>query len=167
MVGALESFDEEEMSSCGADTYLKKPFDSELLLQEVQRLTTGSELTLEVSAETSPEVEDRPVEAGPDPIPAPIPPALPRVRVGSQDPFQIEPHRQEVLDAPAEAASESTSEVSAVAATLPEQALEEIAQRVVERLSDEAVREIAWELVPDLAEVVIRDRLQELESEIE
>jgi hypothetical protein len=29
------------------------------------------------------------------------------------------------------------------------------------------VREVAWEVVPDLAEVVIKDRLRELESQID
>jgi len=29
------------------------------------------------------------------------------------------------------------------------------------------VRDIAWEVIPDLAEVVIKDRLRELESQLE
>jgi hypothetical protein len=41
------------------------------------------------------------------------------------------------------------------------EAVEAIAQRVVELLSDRVVREIAWEVVPDLAERIIRQRLEE------
>jgi CheY-like chemotaxis protein len=45
--------------------------------------------------------------------------------------------------------------------------VDRIARRVVELLGDKAVRDVAWEVVPDLAEVVIRDRLRELESQVE
>lgn len=153
MVGALESFDEEELSACGADSYLKKPFDSELLLQEVQRLTADSDSAAK---------DDRPtVEAEPETSHAAL--DSPRVEIGGQDPFHLE-HRAAVASV---GQSDSPAEEAPTASVLPEQAVEEIAQRVIERLSEDAVREIAWELVPDLAEVVIRDRLQELESELE
>lgn len=45
--------------------------------------------------------------------------------------------------------------------------VERIARRVVELIGDRVVRDIAWEVIPDLAEVVIKDRLRELESQIE
>lgn len=45
--------------------------------------------------------------------------------------------------------------------------VERIARRVVELLSKKAVQDIAWEVIPDLAEIVIRDRLNELESQLE
>lgn len=156
MVGALESFDEEEMSACGADNYLKKPFDSELLLLEVKRLTASSAEVTETetsSRDPQPEVGG----ASPD---------LRRVKIGGQDPFHLKA-RASAQSISFELASPSSAGKGVLGAVLPEQAVEAIAQRVIERLSDQAVREIAWELVPDLAEVVIRDRLQELESEIE
>jgi CheY-like chemotaxis protein len=55
----------------------------------------------------------------------------------------------------------------AAAALLGEQDVERIARRVVELIGDKVVRDIAWEVIPDLAEVVIKDRLRELESQIE
>jgi CheY-like chemotaxis protein len=45
--------------------------------------------------------------------------------------------------------------------------VDRIARRVVELLGDKAIRDVAWEVIPDLAEVVIRDRLRELESQVE
>jgi CheY-like chemotaxis protein len=45
--------------------------------------------------------------------------------------------------------------------------VDRIARRLVEILGDKVVRDIAWEVVPDLAEVVIKDRLRELESQVE
>jgi CheY-like chemotaxis protein len=45
--------------------------------------------------------------------------------------------------------------------------VDRIARRVVELLGDQLVREIAWEVVPDMAELVIKDRLRELERQLE
>jgi CheY-like chemotaxis protein len=53
------------------------------------------------------------------------------------------------------------------AAALGDRDVERIARRVVELIGDKVVRDIAWEVIPDLAEVVIKDRLRELESQIE
>jgi CheY-like chemotaxis protein len=68
-------------------------------------------------------------------------------------------------------ASPSTADAAdaadAGAAALGEQDVERIARRVVELIGDKVVRDIAWEVIPDLAEVVIKDRLRELESQIE
>jgi hypothetical protein len=45
--------------------------------------------------------------------------------------------------------------------------VDRIARRVVELLGDKTVRDVAWEVIPDMAEVIIRDRLRELESQVE
>jgi CheY-like chemotaxis protein len=45
--------------------------------------------------------------------------------------------------------------------------VDRIARRLVELLGDRTVRDIAWEVIPDMAEVIIRDRLRELESQVE
>ncbi len=45
--------------------------------------------------------------------------------------------------------------------------IDRIARRLVELLSDKTVRDVAWEVIPDMAEVIIRDRLRELESQVE
>ena len=45
--------------------------------------------------------------------------------------------------------------------------IDRIARRVVELMGDRLLREVAWEVVPDLAEVVIKDRIRELERQLE
>ncbi|MDY7095992.1 MAG: response regulator [Acidobacteriota bacterium] len=53
------------------------------------------------------------------------------------------------------------------AGALTEEDLERIARRVADLVGEHLVREVAWEVVPDLAEVIIKDRLRELESQVE
>lgn len=50
---------------------------------------------------------------------------------------------------------------------LSEEQVDQIARRVVELLTDDEVRKIAWEVVPDMAEVVVKERIQELENQVE
>lgn len=50
---------------------------------------------------------------------------------------------------------------------LSDEDVDRIARRVAELLGDKAVRDVAWEVIPDMAEVIIRDRLRELESQVE
>ncbi|HEV3074479.1 MAG TPA: response regulator [Thermoanaerobaculia bacterium] len=64
-------------------------------------------------------------------------------------------------------AADASEAANAGAAGLGDQDLDRIARRVVELIGDKVVRDIAWEVIPDLAEVVIKDRLRELESQIE
>jgi len=52
-------------------------------------------------------------------------------------------------------------------AGLSEADVERIARRVAELVGDSVIREVAWEVIPDLAEVAIKERIQELESQIE
>ncbi len=44
---------------------------------------------------------------------------------------------------------------------IPPALIDEIARRVVERLSEKAIQEIAWEVVPEMAELLIRQQLAE------
>jgi CheY-like chemotaxis protein len=44
---------------------------------------------------------------------------------------------------------------------IPAALIDEIARRVVERLSEKAIQEIAWEVVPEMAELLIRRQLAE------
>ena len=45
--------------------------------------------------------------------------------------------------------------------------VDRIARRVVEMLGEKMLREVAWEVVPDLAELIIKERIRELESQVE
>ncbi len=69
--------------------------------------------------------------------------------------------------APAAAPAMPMGSVSLPSDSLSDEDVDRIARRLVEILGDKVVRDVAWEVVPDLAEVVIKDRLRELESQVE
>ena len=49
---------------------------------------------------------------------------------------------------------------------LSDEDVERIARRVAE-IAAERIEQIAWEVIPDMAEIVVRERVRELEAEIE
>jgi CheY-like chemotaxis protein len=221
LVGTFEAFDEGQARSAGADSYLKKPFDSQELLQRVEELLAKSAPAPDEAAAP----EDLPLtekvvipgftteepawgnfelEAEPEPAAAP-PAAEPFERevafnlepdlsfeVAEPEPvFELEKTdpaftvREEVFSAPADLELEEApqdrflAEEPAAPAPAPAPAaangggplsdadVDRIARRVVELLGDKTVRDVAWEVIPDLAEVIIRDRLRELEAQVE
>ncbi|HEX9941748.1 MAG TPA: response regulator [Thermoanaerobaculia bacterium] len=243
LVGTFEPFDEGQARAAGADSFLKKPFDSQELLQRVEELLAAratpaapapaavpdfgaqpaAELplsTLEPAAEPAWggfEVEAEPASA---PFAAAEPfdrePSFelepePSFRAESEPVFTLEDDEQsfaiqeEVFGAPSELSLDETpqdryipEEPAAPAAAAPafaepepafppgpsqpaaaqpaanggggrlsDEDVDRIARRVVELLGDKAVRDVAWEVVPDMAEVIIRDRLRELEAQVE
>ncbi len=87
------------------------------------------------------------------------------------DVFEMEPEDFDEAAEHAGPAGEPEMPAPAVPASadspLSDEDVERVARRVVELLGDRSVREVAWEVVPDLAEVVIRDRLRELETQVE
>jgi CheY-like chemotaxis protein len=78
---------------------------------------------------------------------------------------------EEAIDrAAAQAPSPPAVEDSAPAGAggpLSDEDVDRIARRVAEMVGERVIREVAWEVVPDLAEVVIKDRLRELEGQID
>jgi CheY-like chemotaxis protein len=78
--------------------------------------------------------------------------------VFASEPAAAEP--EPAVYEPAPAASNGNGRLS-------ESEVDRIARRVVELLGDKAVRDVAWEVIPDMAEVIIRDRLRELEAQVE
>lgn len=56
---------------------------------------------------------------------------------------------------------------SSDSAGLSDHDVDRIARRMVELIGDKALKEIAWEVLPDLAEVVVRERIHELEHQVE
>jgi CheY-like chemotaxis protein len=70
--------------------------------------------------------------------------------------------------APAPApATASAPAASSSLSPLSDADVDRIARRLVELMGEKVVKDIAWEVIPDLAEVVIKDRLRELESQVE
>jgi len=71
---------------------------------------------------------------------------------------------------PSEAASEIATESVASdngQLTLSASDLERVAKRVVELISDKVLHDVAWEVIPDLAELAIKERIRDLESQVE
>lgn len=74
--------------------------------------------------------------------------------------------------APAFAASAAAAPSAGVGATgalgrLSDEDVDRIARRLLELAGEKVVRDVAWEVVPDMAELVIKDRLRELEAQVE
>ncbi|HXO19270.1 MAG TPA: response regulator [Thermoanaerobaculia bacterium] len=68
---------------------------------------------------------------------------------------------------PSASAPAAAAPSAALAGSLSDGDVERIARKVVELLGERVVRDVAWEVIPDMAEVVIKDRLRELEAQVE
>lgn len=122
-------------------------------------------------------------EPAPAPAPAPAPVAFDPAPAWSPPPVAAPPAPEPVFVAPPVAEPVRTPAPAAVVADTPSPAraadaaapagslsdadVERIARRVAELIADKAIKEIAWEVVPDLAEVVIKERIRELESQVQ
>ncbi|HEX4962324.1 MAG TPA: response regulator [Thermoanaerobaculia bacterium] len=107
--------------------------------------------------EPEPEPQEWAVPAPPEEVPAP---PAPQAAWSMPEPLSAPP-----LPPPAPAAAPA----AAVSGNghLSDADVDRIARRVVELMGDKTVRDVAWEVIPDMAEVIIRDRLRELESQVE
>jgi len=86
---------------------------------------------------------------------------------GGGDPFPGLSRPPAAPAAPPATPGAATTPAAAPAGRLTDDDVDRVARRVAELLGDQVVREVAWEVVPDLAEVVIKDRLRELESQLD
>ncbi|MFQ5527203.1 MAG: response regulator transcription factor, partial [Thermoanaerobaculia bacterium] len=164
LVGTFESYDEDQAEAAGADEHLKKPFDSQDLLSRVRELLSRNESDAGSGAES----ESATAAAAEDLQAAEAAAATPESADDSDEPEDYgdaggseEPEPEE----PAEVPAETTDKAAPL--ELSDETVDRIARRVVELLSEEAIRDVAWEVIPDLAEVVIKERLHELESQVE
>jgi hypothetical protein len=250
LVGTFEPFDTDKASVVGADRHLKKPFDSQDLLNVARELTgadsgaptvempapeaapfaaIGGAATVEVIPlvptqafppvieskvsepapleEIVPLVEPVPLvqpismgldsgafetlselDAGPEPAPT-LEAFAPSIESRAREEVPLVLEETGGMSAPVfedatavaseatapdaatsePAAPEAGSEVAAMngSTSLSEADVERIAKRVIELAGESVLREVAWEVVPDLAEVVIKERIRELESQVE
>lgn len=162
LVGTFEPFEESSAAACGADAHLKKPFDSQELLHLVEDL-------LAQRAEEVEPLDEKARESGFD---AEMPEETsfadtlsePDLVVDVQSPDDVAGSDSSLAFAE-EVAVEDRME--AAPAELSDQDVDRIARRVVELIGDQAIREISWDVIPDLAEIVIKERIRELESQVD
>lgn len=158
LVGTFEPFEESSATECGADAHLKKPFDSQELLRLVEELLArGSAVTEAPVEETDPELAVEETSFG-------------ELQVDADISMEIEPPQDTTGEEAAVGFAEEVAveeQIVTPPAGLSEEDVERIARRVVELIGDKTVREISWDVIPDLAEIVIKDRIRELESQVD
>ena len=123
-------------------------------------------LTVEAPAFEEPPAAEAPFEPPPA-AEAPFePPSFeaPPVEPPSPAAPPEEPSAEEAAPPAAEPVAEAPT---AGADGLSDEDVDRIARRVMKLAGDKALREVAWEVVPDLAEVIIKERIRELESQVE
>ena len=157
LVGTFEPFDPNDVAAAGADAHLKKPFDSQELIRVVERLLAADEEAPE------PQEEPQPTE---EPSDEWLPVA------GGADGEEVGDSAGAVEEAAPEGEAAAEAETprdggAAAVGGLSDDDVDRVARRVVELLGPDAVRDVVWEVVPDLAEVVIKNRLRELERQVE
>jgi len=160
LVGTFEPFSKEEYAACGADGYLKKPFDSQELLRQVEEL-------LRPAAAPAPAAAAGAVDLEPDAVWGNVDDQLVAAVAGEAGTAAVAPAAEDMEETVSEAPKQTAPAGGEPAAALSDQDVDRIARRVVEILSEKVVREVSWEVIPDLAEVIIKDRLRELESQVE
>lgn len=178
LVGTFQPFDQGQADSCGADGFLKKPFDSQELFRQVEELVAPG-----AAQEEEPQVEFLDPESAETLAAIPLDDLVPADTFAATTPVESPDLG---LGPPAFEArqEEEPGETTEVAETLPAEAgaadgsagatlalddadIERIAQRVAEIIGQDVLREVSWEVVPDLAEIVIKDRLRDLESQLD
>ena len=185
LVGTFEPFEATEMEECGADGHLKKPFDSQELVRLVEEMLSGedsAEHAFELHTVEDDEAGGDSIAAGEDSEPEGFGAVVTEFPTGGSEPadsFEVEiggsaeSFEAEAAEEVLVEDGEPETEVQVVEMEdQPTQALSDddvdrIARRVIELMGNDVVREIAWDVIPDLAEVVIKDRLRELESQVD
>ena len=168
LVGTFEPFDPAELEASGADRHLKKPFDSQELLETVRGLLAGVGTTDDSAGELQPAAQNGPHD---DPEDGPEPEQRPQTVAASEQPSSVDLDRsiqtvEEVPPGAREPGAGAAAEDNG-ASELSDETVDRIARRVAELLGPDVLRDVAWEVVPDLAEVVIKERLRELEGQVE
>jgi CheY-like chemotaxis protein len=193
LTGSFEPFDETKAKSCGADDFLAKPFESQLIVNKVKELIElGSSRSTAPAAEQEsfsppplPEIASEPAPAAPPATEAPL-----QESTGSQwipveeETFEFEQEYPVEQSAPAvevpepafEAAAasslitepepvvEQAAAIATVAAAAPPALTEEQLREALAAASKDVIERIVWEVVPDLAEMLIKEAIRKIKE---
>lgn len=172
LVGAFEPFDEAEALRVRCDGHLTKPLDTSELAQTVQTLVGKKAM--------SQNVENRGEAPLGVPAQSPVaseqnsgrPSAVRKVDSRVRDSFLganrilelFDPETVALANAPAMQAGDKAPLAAAAAASEnkpSEEFLDQVAEKVIRKMSPDVIREVAWEVVPELSEVLIRNIIDE------
>ncbi len=156
LVGAFDAFDDNAAKQAGATASITKPFEPGALIELVT-----SVLPAEV-----PETDPPPREPVPAVEPVPIPEHVAQ-SIETVETIKIAAPPPAVIPAAAESedllglGSIFKSEPSPpTAASITEQDIDRIVDRVIQRLSTRVIESIAWEIVPDITERIVREEVK-------
>lgn len=185
LTGSFEPFDEEKARSCGADDFIAKPFESQLVISKVKKLCatsavrTSQPTAIELQAKVPPKTATAPDDiwsaftsaVEPEMTPASslpsagsiIEPQIPDNN--SMDDIQDvgalgqnAPFDENAFDFSYKEIGNKTAEPAPVPVTLTEEQL----RAAIAGVSREVIERIVWEVVPDLAETLIRDAIRKI-----
>jgi len=148
LVGAFDAFDEATARRAGAAANITKPFEPQALVSLVlsvmseERAESAAAVESPAAVEDPPAVAETEIDAEPDPLPPAGGPAE-----STDDLLGL----NELFKPP-----ESPSRP----ASLTEEEVDRIADRVIQKLSVPVIESIAWDVVPDLMEKVLRDEFK-------
>jgi hypothetical protein len=157
LVGAFDAFDDNAAKQAGATASITKPFEPGALIELVT-----SVLPAEV-----PETDPPPPR---EPVPAvelvPIPEHLAQsietvetIKIADPPPAAI-PVAAESEDLLGLGSIFKSEPSPPTAASITEQDIDRIVDRVIQRLSTRVIESIAWEIVPDITERIVREEVK-------
>jgi len=151
LVGAFDAFDDEAAKKAGATASITKPFQPSVLIDLVTSILPADAAATEMPlAESVPAVEPVPETfaatvgatlAPPEPVAASKDVAETEDLLGLENIFKDDAK-------------------TAGVATMTEQDIDRIADRVIQRLSTKIIESIAWDVVPDITEKIVREELK-------
>jgi CheY-like chemotaxis protein len=167
LVGAFETFDEAEAARVRSNGHLEKPFNtSELidivhsLVEEKKMISSGGGISISCSSENIPALSG-------DESTGSVDEKVWESYTGSGRILEL--FDQDTLTAAATMSAkyrlESEDKVRVAAeiraAQLTDIIINQVVEKVVQRMSPDVIREVAWEVVPELSELLIRRVIEE------
>src|SRR5215475_3053102 len=154
LVGAFDAFDDNAAKQAGATASITKPFEPGALIELVT-----SVLPAEVPQNDQQPPREQAAAAEPARIAEPVAESTETVEMAGPPP----------QPSPAAAESEDLLDLESIfksepspptAASMTEQDIDRIVDRVIQRLSTKVIESIAWEIVPDITERIVREEVK-------